>query len=239
MRRITLIAIALFLLLNSSASAQRCPLDLSRPACGKVCKLVCETKKITAIGYGNECKLISLPPPSQPGCKHCSCCCGEVKCEPGQCCQPAAPKFEFCWRNWLVCGCACPRTVKVLTKWQVEKKIPWYHWEVIDAAKCDCAGNFQATGTNKLKIVQSPASQDIYKPAPDEAEVGSSLPVTTAELAELSAAFGVGAEAEPQEPARLPTSFDPSASAANEPPTTRAPASEKTTLRLVGGTLPE
>src|SRR3954447_7157104 len=106
--------VAIVIGLTAGTVRAHCALDLTRPACGKVCKLVCETKKITAIGYGNECKSICLPPPSQPGCKHCACCCGEVKCEPGQCCQPAAPKFEFCWRNWFACGCGCPRTVKVL-----------------------------------------------------------------------------------------------------------------------------
>src|SRR5690349_4966148 len=70
-----LLLVAIGLNIVAAARAEHCSMDWSRPACGKVCKLVSETKKITAIGYGNECKSICLPPPSEPGCKHCDCCC--------------------------------------------------------------------------------------------------------------------------------------------------------------------
>jgi hypothetical protein len=123
-----------------------------RPACGKICQLKCETKKLTSTCYGCECKDICLPGPSQRGCKHCMKCCGE--CEdggPGCCstcnncgacgccpsCQSEPPKCKFCWYDWFACGCAAPRTVKVLTKYEAKHEICWYHWEVVDAACCD------------------------------------------------------------------------------------------------------
>ena len=73
----------------------------SRPACGKVCKLVCEPTKLTAVGYGCECKEICIPGPSRPGCKHCEtrCCCDNEM-------EGARPKIEFCWYDWFACGCA-------------------------------------------------------------------------------------------------------------------------------------
>ena len=70
---ILLIASVIACLLQSVVgAADEFLLDGSRSACGKVCKLVCETKKFTAIGYGSECKDICIPEPSRKGCKHCA-----------------------------------------------------------------------------------------------------------------------------------------------------------------------
>lgn len=149
------------------------------PTCGKVCKLVCETKKLSAVCYGCECDEICIPGPSRPGCKHCATC-GEpfgAECGPGCTgCQGHAPACKFCWRDWFACGCARPRTVKVLTKYQGEKEIGWYHWEVVDVA-C-CGGTADST---------QPVSQRcVYKPAPVDAELGDVLAVSDEELAELA-----------------------------------------------------
>jgi hypothetical protein len=178
-------AAALVSLLPETAAAQTCPIDLVRPACGKVCKLVCETKKITAIGYGNECKDICLPTPSRQGCKHCAVACGECKCDPCTSCQSVAPKCEFCWRDWFACGCSRPRSIKVLTKYQAEKKICWYHWEVVDAAGCDCT-SLQNPADANTGIVQSSTSHDYYKAAPDDSKLGDSLPVSPDEWEKLA-----------------------------------------------------
>jgi hypothetical protein len=170
--------------LHSTAIAQNCPLDLYRPACGKVCKLVCGTKKLVSIGYGNDCKQICLPCPSKPGCEHCAVCCGPCKSDPCSCCQSAAPKFEFCWRDWFACGCSKPRSVKVLTKYQMEKTICWYHWEVVDAGCCDCVSQLGQTGEEC--IIESPATQIIFKMAPSEAAVGEVLSVSDEESSRLA-----------------------------------------------------
>jgi hypothetical protein len=182
--------IAILCTMQSVACAQDGPLDLSRPACGKVCKLVCETKKLTAICYANECKQICLPGCSRPGCKHCATCCGKCKCEPCAGCEESAPKCEFCWRDWFACGCPKPRSVKVLTKYQAEKKICWYHWEVVDASCCDCASQTgEAAGAGSLGIAQSPSTRSFYKPAPDDAAIGDVLEVTEDEWVKLAAAM--------------------------------------------------
>src|SRR6476660_5765377 len=107
------------------------------PTSGKVCKIVCETKKLTSICYGSDSKDFCIPEPSRRGCKHCAECYGKAPSDTCNC-NSCQPKCEFCWRDWFACGCAQPRTVRVLTKYQAEKKICWYHWEVLDAACCDC-----------------------------------------------------------------------------------------------------
>jgi hypothetical protein len=144
----------------------------TRPACGKVCKLVCENTTLTVICYGAECKQICVPGPSQPGCKHCAACCGE--CEPGVACPP---KCEFCWRDWCSCGCAQPRSVKMLTKYEAQKEICWYHWEVVDGCNCGCGGNGRGP---------SCGCGCVYKPAPADAQVGDTLELSEEERAQVA-----------------------------------------------------
>jgi hypothetical protein len=137
----------------------------SRPACGKVCKLVCAPATLIAVGYGCECKEICIPGPSRPGCKHCEtrCCCdNELKGCP--------PKIEFCWYDWFACGCAQPRSVRVLTKYQAEKKVPFYHWEVVDGCDCCCPGGCDC----------------VYKPAPPEAQIGACMALTDDEQVQVA-----------------------------------------------------
>jgi hypothetical protein len=137
----------------------------SRPACGKVCKLVCDTTTLVSVGYGCECKQIAIPGPSCAGCKHCEtrCCCDDDV-------KGCRPKIEFCWFDWCTCGCARARTVKVLTKYQAEKEICSYHWEVVDACGCCCPGPCHC----------------VYKPAPPEAQVGDVLPLGDDEQVQLA-----------------------------------------------------
>ena len=184
--RLPLAIVAVICLLQTVAGADEFLLDWSRPACGKVCKLVCETKTLTATCYGCECKEICIPDPSRQGCKHCAVCYG--KCAADSCadCQDHPPKCQFCWRDWFACGCAQPRSVRVLTKYQAEKEICWYHWEVVDATCCDCVsknGPAGAAETNPTKL----AGRTIYKPAPENAELGDVLPVSEEEWVKLAA----------------------------------------------------
>src|SRR4029078_6941540 len=164
-------------ILQVTAQADECCLDMKRPTCGKVCKLVCETKKRTAIGYGSESKSMCVPEPSRAGCKHCAVCYGKSDGKPCDGCPNCPPKCEFCWRDWFACGCAQPRTVRVLTKYQAEKKICWYHWEVVDAACCDCVSPSDPAGGTE-KHAAKRVGRTIYKSAPVSAQLGETLPVS-------------------------------------------------------------
>lgn len=139
--------------------------------CGKVCKLVCEKKKLPAVGYGYKCETICIPGPSRRGCKHC-----DTTCCAGDDIKSCHPEIEFCWYDWFACGCAKPRTVKLLTKYQAEKELCSYHWEVVDASCCDCVAQ---TGTT---------SKDgtIYKVAPADATLGDVSAVSDEEWQQLS-----------------------------------------------------
>jgi hypothetical protein len=173
----------------------------NRPTCGKYCKLVCETTKITVVGYGSKCDTICVPGPSCMGCKHCSveCCpadscgpCGTMDgdvccgpcCKKDCCCEGAPAKLEFCWRDWFARGCAKPRTIKLLTKYQAEKAICWYHWEVVDAcAEAEAETEETNAESGSEGLLQHPL---VYKSAPDEAQLGDVLPITDDERARLA-----------------------------------------------------
>jgi hypothetical protein len=180
----------------------------TRPACGKVCKLVCETTKITAVCYGCECEEICIPSHSRRGCKHCESCCGEECCAPAECecgdrgcsnCQDEGPECKFCWYDWVACGCAKPRTVKVLTKYQAEKEICWYHWEVVDAADCyDVEEAGDETAANGRTMGPGSNVAQIYKPAPPEAKLGDVMPLSNTERTQLTSFLSSDAGLAPQ-----------------------------------------
>jgi hypothetical protein len=78
----------------------------------------------------------------------------------------------------------------VLTKWQAEKIVCSYHWEVIDVACCDCVSKRGEPAIDlSLGISQSHISRSFYKAAPDGVEVGDVLPVTEDEWAQLATAL--------------------------------------------------
>jgi hypothetical protein len=96
--------------------------------------------------------------------------------------------------------------VRVLTKYQAEKKICWYHWEVVDAACCDCVSPSGPAGTTD-KHAMNHAGRMIYKSAPEGAELGAVLSVSEEEWVKLAAmlspdpnevAAGAVADATPQ-----------------------------------------
>lgn len=220
----------------------------TRPACGKVCKLVCETTTIKAVCYGSECTEICIPSHSRRGCKHCESCCGEdcynesccsEACGDCECggrgclsCQNKGPECKFCWYDWVACGCAKPRTVKVLTKYEAEKEIRWYHWEVVDAAEYyegeepaeEAAEETAANGQNPNA---SSLVDQIYKLAPAEAQIGDVLPLSDSERTQLTSFLSSDGGGAPQ----LAASGD--AAQAHEQVATPAVASESTRPSLM------
>jgi hypothetical protein len=169
-----------------------------RPTCGKVCKLVYKEKTLVAVGYGAKCNTIAVPCPSCEGCKHCECqCCppdacgpcgtdkGDVCCGPCcPCCEAAPAKITFCWHDFFTCGGACPRTVKLLTKYQAEKKIAWYHWEVVDGCNCGCPGGCDPNcGCAESADNKCPC---VYKSAPADSKIGDLFELDPNDRAELA-----------------------------------------------------
>ena len=183
LRPVTLFALLALVLLPAAPAAAKGELIFgcwTRPACGKVCKLVCETTTLTSTCYGVKCEQTCIPGRSYPGCKHCAACCG--KCEPGLICLP---KCLFCWRDWCPTTCGVPISVKKLTKYQAEREVRSYHWEVVDACRCGCGcecGDECSPGGRP-----DCGCGCVYKPAPEGANIGDSLDLTEDERAQVAA----------------------------------------------------
>ena len=114
--------------------------DCGRQApCRKVCRLVCEEKKVEVVCWGCQCEEFCLPGPGCPGCKHCEEVCGD--CEAGGDPQkPQAKSKRFVWTEWFPSH-AEVHVKKKLMKKVVTKKVPTYKWVVEDlCAQCAAKG---------------------------------------------------------------------------------------------------
>jgi hypothetical protein len=106
--------------------------------CQKVCRLVCEDKKVDVICWGCVCEDFCLPGHGKPGCKQCKTVC--VDCSKPQ--DPKAPCVapkKFVWREWCP-SCAYLFTKKKLMKKTETVKAPSYKWVVEDLCP-KCQGN--------------------------------------------------------------------------------------------------
>jgi hypothetical protein len=106
----------------------------------KVCRLVCEEKKVDVICWGCKCEDFCVAGPSKPGCRHCEEVCGSCD-QPCDCTTPHAKSKGFTWTEWIP-GRAKIYTKKKLVQKVVTKKVPSYKWVVEDLcpeceASCD------------------------------------------------------------------------------------------------------
>ena len=98
--------------------------------CHKVCRLVCEEKKVDVICWGSKCEYFCLPRCSTPGCQHCEEVCGPCG-EDCDCTKPHGSPKRFVWTDWIP-GCAKVHKRTKLMQKIVTKKVPSYKWVVED-----------------------------------------------------------------------------------------------------------
>jgi hypothetical protein len=140
--RLTELLVAVALVAATSASiafaADKCYCSHCGCAncCQKVCRLVCEEKKVDIICWGCKCEDFCLPSPSKPGCTHCEEVCAACE-DPCDCTKPHAKVKKFVWTDWIP-GCATIHTKKKLMQKVITKKAPSYKWVVEDlCAECE------------------------------------------------------------------------------------------------------
>lgn len=127
--RSMMLAAALVTLLSAHAWAQGCKHCGCKSDCNKVCRLVCEEKKVEITCLGVKTEEFCIPGPSKLACKNYDDVCdfAEGGCKDGVC---SGPK-KFVWTQWIP-GCAKIHTKKKLMKRTVTKTIPRYKWVVED-----------------------------------------------------------------------------------------------------------
>ncbi len=106
-------------------------------ACEKICRLVCEDKKVEVICWGYQCEDFCVPGPSCRGCKHCEMVCEE--CSPNADGVHSKPK-PFVWFDWIPKRGPTIYTRTKLMKKITSKKVPSYKWVVEDLCE-NCEAN--------------------------------------------------------------------------------------------------
>ncbi len=109
-----------------------------RQSCQKVCRLVCEEKKVDVVCWGCLCEDFCLPKHNKPGCTHCKWLCADCN----SACDPEAPHVEpkrFVWTDWIP-GCATMHTRKKLMKKTEPVTVKNFTWVVEDLCQ-HCEAN--------------------------------------------------------------------------------------------------
>lgn len=106
--------------------------------CQKVCRLVCETKKITTTCWGCQREDFCAPGPSTLACRHVDYVCGDDTDPKAPCSQPK----KLAWAEWIPGGCAKVYTKSKLMKRTITKTVPSFKWVVEDLCP-QCEANCQ------------------------------------------------------------------------------------------------
>jgi hypothetical protein len=108
-------------------------------ACAKICRLICEEKKVEIVCFGCKCEDFCIPGPSRASCKHCEAVCDV--CDKNDPKSPVTRPKRLVWTEWIP-GCATVHTRKKLTRRTVSNTIPSYKW-VVDVLCNGCEGKIE------------------------------------------------------------------------------------------------
>jgi hypothetical protein len=123
--------------------------------CRKVCRLVCEEKKVDVVCWGCKSEEFCLPCHSKPGCRHCETVCDD--CAAG---NPKAPHSEpkrFVWSDWFPGGARIYTRTKLMRKTE-RVAVPSYKWVVEDLCAECTARVEQSAVTNVAAMAPAPSS---------------------------------------------------------------------------------
>lgn len=155
---ISVVAVVMFLVLTAAikflpAGGGCCAHCGCENECRKICRLVCEEKKVSITCWGGKTEDFCLPGPSQRECKHCETVCDEETCDPKAPCTAAK---KFVWFDWSPSCKTTIHTKNKLMKKTVTKMVPSYKW-VVEEVCCDCEQKCQvATVSPGASIPQPP-----------------------------------------------------------------------------------
>jgi hypothetical protein len=157
--RIVVAAISLTLAFTRFAAAEDCCCSHCgcNSQCHKVCRLVCEEKKVDVICWGCKCEYFCLPRCSKPNWQHCEEVCSDCE-EPCDCTKPDAAAKRFVWTDWIP-GCATVHKRTKLMQKIVTKKVPSYKWVVEDLCPT-CEASVKSAAVEPGVTVPAPLLDD-------------------------------------------------------------------------------
>ncbi|HAC89724.1 MAG TPA: hypothetical protein DCF63_03705 [Planctomycetaceae bacterium] len=114
----------------SGCFGQQCQCCGGMSGCTKVCRLVCEEKKIDVVCWGCQSEEFCVPGPACLKCQDCEIVCADCSTDTKQ--NPVSSKpRKFVWSEWIP-GSASLFTKKKLMKQTITKKVPSYKWVIED-----------------------------------------------------------------------------------------------------------
>lgn len=135
-----------------SSCCEKCGCQSS---CHKICRLICEDKKVQEVCWGVECEDFCVPGPSTPGCEHC-----EKVCEPSNDPkEPCTASKNFIWKSWIPSMTTKIFTKKKLMKKTVTKTIPGYKWVVEDLCAACEKNSLSVTPEPNAKVPPKPTAE--------------------------------------------------------------------------------
>ena len=125
--------------------------------CQKVCRLVCEDKKIEVVCWGALCEEFCVPCHGKKGCEHCEMVCSECDCDPE---TPTSKPKRFIWSDWMPTRATMFTRTKLMKK-TITKEVPTYKWVVEDLcqhceANCPCASIEQGAELPPVPVTGAP-----------------------------------------------------------------------------------
>lgn len=140
-------------LVGAASPKTKCDKCGAEAPCKKVCRLVCEEKKVEVVCWGCKCEDFCVPGPGCPTCEHCQCVC--------KTCGDGAPSSKVCsepkrfvWYDWR------PSFAQMYTKTRLMRrtemvKVPTYKWVVEDVC-CNCAEAYDCCDCVVSDVGQTP-----------------------------------------------------------------------------------
>lgn len=129
--------------------------------CRKVCRLVCEDKKITTTCWGIKREDFCVPGPSIFGGKNCEMVCDDETDPKSPCVQPK----KFVWNSWIPGSCGTVYTKNKLMKRTITKTVPSFKW-VVEELCSQCEANCETPEVPAGVIVPAPPVTDAKIPEP-------------------------------------------------------------------------
>ena len=105
---VVLIAFVACCLAGAASPKTTCAECGAEAPCKKMCRLVCEEKKVEVVCWGCKCEDFCVPGPGCPTCQHCNCVCqscGEGAASSKVCSEPK----RFFWYDWRPASRKCTR----------------------------------------------------------------------------------------------------------------------------------
>jgi len=127
--------------------------------CQRVCRLVCEEKKVEVFCWACKCEDFCVARHSTPGCEHC-----KTVCDDCEMADPKAPHPEpkrIIWLDWFPHGAKVYSRTKLMRKTE-NVSVPSYKW-VFEEMCAECTAKLEVGDTTPVATKPPQASEPVTR----------------------------------------------------------------------------